>query len=324
MRADRLLSLMLLLHARGRMTAQDLAEQLEVSERTVYRDIEALSVAGVPVYTQPGTNGGVFLDENYRISLTGLSKAEVMSLFVSSDTGPLSDLGLARAVEDTLLKLFAALPSIHRQEVERMRQRLHIDPADWFQLVEPLPCLSILQQAVWEDRKVDITYQPVEGAQIKRTIEAYALVAKGNIWYLVGKESGGEMRTYRVARFQEVTLTDAVFERSPDFDLAAYWKDSSRAFEEKMLETFPPYPATVRVHPDLLWWFESYMTGKYEQVGSPDGEGWVTLRVVYEAWGDALMRVLGLGPSIEVLEPDELRADVVKTARAVVDFYASR
>src|SRR5262245_53049166 len=143
MRADRLISLMLLLNARGRMTAQTLANQLEVSERTIYRDVDALGAAGIPIYVQPGVNGGVFLDENYRISLTGLTRAEVQALFVSSNARPLAALGLDSAVEATLLKLFAALPSAHQMEVERLRSRFYIDPANWFQVVEAPALLPI-------------------------------------------------------------------------------------------------------------------------------------------------------------------------------------
>lgn len=205
MRADRLISLMLLLHARGRMTAADLARDLEVSERTIYRDLDALSSAGIPVYAQPGTHGGIFLDERYRISLTGLSRGDVQTLFMSSEAGPLKDLGLERT--DALLKLFADLPSSHRVEVDRMRQRFHIDPANWFQLVEPIRFFPLLQQAVWEDRLVEVCYQPVLGPAWTRVLEPYGLVAKANIWYLIGKKCGGDtMRSYRVVRFEGVTL----------------------------------------------------------------------------------------------------------------------
>jgi predicted DNA-binding transcriptional regulator YafY len=324
MRADRLLSLILLLHARGRMTAEDLSRQLEVSERTIYRDLDALSAAGIPVYTQSGTNGGVFLDENYRLSLTGLSKAEVQSLFVSSDVGPLKDLGLGRAVEDTLLKIFAALPFTHRTEVEQMRQRFHIDPANWFQIVEPSPFLPILQQAVWEDRQVRITYRPVEGEVSTRVIEAYALVAKANIWYLVGKKHDGEIHNYRVVRFKEVELLDERFRRDPHFDLAAYWKQSIETYEARSREDSPPYYATLRVHPVALWYFPGYMEGRYQQIGSPDEDGWHRLRVTFESIHDARMRVLGLGTKVMVIEPEELRATVLETARAILDFHQAR
>jgi predicted DNA-binding transcriptional regulator YafY len=324
MRADRLLSLILLLHVRGRMTAHDLASHLEVSERTIYRDLDALSSAGIPVYTQSGVSGGVFLDENYRLSLTGLSRTEARALFVSSGVGPLKDLGLGRAAEDTLLKIFAALPFTHRSDVEQMRQRFYIDPANWFQVVEPSPFLPLLQQAVWEDRCVSVTYQPVEGQLSQRELEAYALVAKANIWYLVGRKLGGEMHSYRVVRFKDVTLLDTRFERQADFDLVDYWKRSCEAFERRSLEMTPPYVAVLRVHPAVLWYFPGFMEGRYQQLGSPDEEGWYRLRVTFNSRDDARMRVLGLGTHVIVIEPDDLHQTVLETARAIVNFHASR
>jgi predicted DNA-binding transcriptional regulator YafY len=324
MRADRLLSMMLLLHARKRMTAQELAERLEVSERTIYRDIDALSAAGIPIYTQSGTNGGVFLDEHYRISLTGLSRAQALSLFVSSDAGPLGDLGLADAVENTLLKLFAALPAMHRQEVERLRQRIYIDPANWFQLVEPQPFFELLQQAVWDDHQLKIYYQTVEHGDVEQIIDAYALVAKANIWYLVGRKPSHDMRNYRISRFHSIELLDTHFERDPHFDVAAYWKASCEAFETRSALKFPPYTVTLRVHTHALWFFPGYMEGRYRPLSAPDERGWATYQVVFMSLDDARMRLLGLGTGVEVLEPVELRADVRATAEAIVDVYAKK
>lgn len=230
MRADRLLSLMLLLQTKGRQTALDLSEQLEVSLRTIYRDLDALSGAGIPVYTQSGPNGGVFLDEHYRVSLNGLSREDVQALFLISEAGPLKDIGLGKS--DTLLKLFAALPSVHRDEVERLRQRLYIDPANWFQMPETLPFLPLLQRAVWEDRLVRICYQPVEGGRIDRMVEAYGLVAKANIWYLIGKKTEtGEFRNFRIKRLGDVDLCEARFKRDAAFDLGKYWAESCAAYE---------------------------------------------------------------------------------------------
>ncbi len=324
MRADRLLSLMLFLRAKGRTTAQDLARHLEVSERTIYRDLDALSTAGIPVYAQPGTNGGVFLDENYRISLTGLSKTELQSLFLSSDAKPLGDLGLAKAVEDSLLKLFAALPSSQRSEVERMRQRFYIDPTNWFQNIAPSPFLALLQQAVWEDCVVKVMYQVLEGEVAGRLIEAYALVAKAGIWYFIGKNSKGELRNYRVSRLQDIVLTDRCFERAPDFDLAAYWKESRETFERISMENFPPYHTVLRVHPAGFWYFPAWMNGRYEQIGTVDSAGWITLQVTFESFDDARTRVLGLGTHIVVVEPAALQQAVLDTARAIVAFHAQR
>lgn len=321
MRADRLLSMMLMLQAQGRMTADDLALQLEVSERTIYRDIDALSTAGVPVYTQPGANGGIFLDENYRISLTGLSKSEVLSLFVASNNAPLNDLGMGKSAEESLLKLFAALPRAHRHEVERLRQRFFIDPMGWLQEGEPLACLPIMQQAVWEDRIVKIVYQDSTGETRERKLEAYGLVAKANIWYLIGKKQAGELRTFRASRVASIELSDEHFQRDESVDIAEYWKKACEQFERDMMENFPPYLAIVRVHPDGMWYFPNFMNGRYEQIGDAGADGWTTLRVTYSTKGDAIARVLGLGTWIEVLEPDELKQGVIQQARDVLNFY---
>ncbi len=321
MRADRLLSLMLLLGAGGRLTAQALADRLEVSERTVYRDIDALCSAGIPVYTQSGVNGGVFLDENYRISLTGFSRADIQSLFVSADAGPLADLGLAK--DDSLLKLFAALPAMQQREVERVRQRFFIDPANWFQIAETPSVFPVLQQAVWEDRVIQVMYQPVEGAAGERLLEAHALVAKANIWYLVGRRPGGELRNFRASRFEGVALTADRFERDPDLDLAAYWKASCEQFERFSAEHSPPYPTLLRVHPQAFWFFPGYMNGRYEKL-STDDDGWIRVRAVFDSIDHARTQVLGFGVSAEALEPEELKQTVVETAEAIVKWHAER
>lgn len=323
MRADRLLSLMLLLQTRGRQTALELSEQLEVSLRTIYRDLDALSAAGIPIYTQSGPNGGVFLDEHYRVSLNGLSREDVQALFIASEAGPLKDIGLGKS--DTLLKLFAALPTAHRNEVERLRQRLYIDPANWFQMPEPLPFLPLLQRAVWEDRLVQICYQPVEGHRIERTVEAYGLVAKANIWYLIGKKvETGEFRNFRIKRLSHVEVCEARFERDAAFDLGKYWTDSCAAYEHDSQIRFPRYVTVLRVHPDGFWVFPGFLEGRYEQLAESDDDGWRTLRVTFDSLGEARMRVMGLGTLVEVCEPEELHTDIMRTARAIVEKYSMK
>lgn len=325
MRADRLISLMLLLNAHGRMTAGTLAKQLGVSERTIYRDLDALSASGIPIYTQGGVNGGVFLDEHYRLSLTGLTSTEVRALFVSEGAGPLADLGLERAVTDTLLKLFAALPSAHQAEVERLRRRFHIDPANWFQVSEQSPFLPILQQAVWEDRVVEVRYQVVEGQVYEGVLNPYALVAKANVWYLVAEkpskdavDASGELRNYRLARLKHVALSEAHFERDPDFDLAAYWAESRAQFERLSLEQFPPFYATLRVRHTAFWYFPGYLEGRYQQQGAADADGSVILNVRFDSLADAHMRLISLGTDVDVLAPAELREAILATAQAIV------
>lgn len=317
MRADRLISMILTLHDKGRITAAELASRMEVSERTIYRDLEALGAAGIPVYTQPGQNGGIFLDEDYRVALTDLSTPEVRALFVSSGGGPLKDLGLARPAEHTMLKLMAALPYRQRTEAQRMRQRFHIDPKNWFQVVELSPFLPMLQQAVWEDNVIIVEYRPVEGAHSQRTLEAYGLVAKANLWYLVARKPNGAMRTYRVSRFSHVALTGEHYQRDPTFDLAAYWDAARAQFEQASNAINPPYSAVLRVHDDAIWYFPAYMSGRYETLETLNG--WTTVRVQFDSLLDARMRVLGLGPSALVIEPDALRDAVLDSARAVLD-----
>lgn len=316
MRADRLLSMMLLLHARGRMTAQHLADELAVSERTVYRDIEALSIAGVPIYTQPGANGGVFLDEQYRVSLTGLTETEVQALFVATDNTSLQELGLPR--ENMLLKLLAALPRMQRDKVDWIQQRLYIDTKHWFHVSDALPVLPMLHKAVWEDQVIAASYQPVVGERRIRQIEAYALVTKVSNWYLVGKEQG-QMRNYRVGRLADIHLTGERFQRDPGFDLVAYWQESCRQFEEQSYRQFPPYPVLLRVHPDYFWVFPGYMEGRYEVTERGD---WYTLRAVFESEGEARMRMLGLGVYVDILEPAALRQQVLETAQAIVQKFS--
>lgn len=320
MRADRLISFMLLLHQHGRMTARELSDQLEVSERTIYRDLDALSAAGIPIYSQSGTNGGIFLDEAYRVSLTDLSRRDVQALFVSAENNPLEELGLKQSA--ALLKLFAALPTAEQSEVERQRQRLHIDPANWFQVVTPSRFLPLLQQATWEDRRIGVQYQPVEGADSWRVLDAYALVAKANVWYLVGKKPDAptqDMRNFRVSRLEEVELLDERFERDPAFDLAGWWRDSCERFERESQATNPLYHATLRVHPAAFWYFPGFMEGYYEKIGQPDAEGWLCLRARFHSFEDARSRVLGLGAHVDVIEPDALREGILRTARDILE-----
>lgn len=319
MRADRLLSLLLLLHTRRRTTARELARRLEVSERTIYRDLDALSAAGVPVYAVGGPGGGIFLDEQYRVTLTGLSATELLALFAPSEGGPLQDLGLGRAAP--LLKLLAALPVAQRSEVERMRQRLYVDPANWFQLVEPLPMLATLQQAVWEDRQIEVVYRPVDGTSRERVLDAYALVAKANIWYLVAKPPEVPvtgMRTYRVARLQRVTLREQHFSRDPIFDVEVFWHAACAQFEREAHERTPPCLVTLRVHPDVVWYFAGYLEGMYTWLDEANADGWRTARVEFPSFDEARMRVLDLGSYVEVLEPTALREAVISTARAIL------
>lgn len=319
MRADRLLSVMLLLQARGRMTAQDLAARLEVSERTVYRDISALGMAGIPVYAERGPGGGCGLLDGFRTSLNGLSEAEVQTLLVSGVSGPLRDLGLAPALEAALLKLLAALPSTQRGEAERFRQRIHVDAAGWGRAGEAVPHLKTLQEAVWQDRRVRLGY--VHDTEVtERIVEPLGLVAKASIWYLVAL-SEGETRMFRVSRVMTAEPLEANFKRPEDFDLAAYWTESCARFEA----SWARYPVRLRVTPELLPFLPMILGDSVrpalEHAEPPDAAGWVAVALMFESLEIARSRVLALGTQVEVLAPVELRESVVAWATDIARSY---
>jgi predicted DNA-binding transcriptional regulator YafY len=320
MRADRLLSIVLLLQTRGRLTAGELAKTLGVSERTIYRDLDALDSAGIPIFTERGPGGGCMLVEGYRTSLTGLSENEIRTLFMSGVPGPLADLGLDDVLEDALLKLLAALPSVYRGNAEQVRQRILLDAAGWFQPTEPVPYLATLQDAVWQDRYVRIVYRRGDGEQIERTLAAYALVAKASIWYLVAARDE-HIRVYRVSRMQNAALLADSFERPADFDLPAFWVKQCAEFEASR----PQYPATLRFAPDVLpvlpQVFGEGIHSLIEQADPPDADGWITLRMTFETLEAARTHALGFGTWVEVIDPPELRTSVIATARRIVAFY---
>ncbi len=321
LRADRLLSLVQLLQIKGGMTAQELASQLEVSERTIYRDIEALSFSGIPIYTHPGVSGGVFLDEGFRGSLASLTSVEAQALALSGRAAPLQDLGLEKAATGMLFKLLAALPAAQRDAAERLRQRIFIDPEGWFHSNERVPFLPSLHQAVWDDRVIELRYQRPDGADTRRKLHPYALVAKANVWYLVGRQVDGEMRTFRVSRIQDVNVHDTHFVRPVDFDLTAYWQAQCAAFEKQALEGDEPCEVLVRVHPESTRTFVSDLTGQYERVDLPDPQGWLTLRINFDSLRAAQSRVLSYGSRVEALEPAWFREHIFLTVQDMNRFY---
>jgi predicted DNA-binding transcriptional regulator YafY len=302
MRADRLLSILLLLQVHRRLTARDLASRLEVSERTIHRDMEALSTAGIPVTAERGASGGWALVDNYRTDLTGLTDSEIQALFLNAPSLLLADLGLRQASEAALLKLLAALPSIHRRDAEFIRQRILVDVPGWQRIEEAIPTLPDLQDAIWHDRKVQMTYQRSDGPT-ERLVEPLGLVAKGSVWYLVAL-ADGEFRTYRVSRILNVTVTNEPITRPADFDLNDYWQRSSAEFRANL----PRYRVDLRATEEALnrlhGWFRFVRV--VEQT-PPDAEGWCAMVVDFEVEEQAVVVLRGLGDEVKVLRPEVLR-----------------
>ncbi len=316
MRADRLLSILLLLQVHQRMTTRALSKRLEVSERTIHRDMEALSAAGIPVAAERGADGGWFLLEEYRTNLTGLSEAEIQALFVKPSR-LLADLGLGKASEAAFIKLLAALPSMYRRDAEYIRQRIYVDMSGWRRSEEAIPFLPTLQEAVWQERQVCLTYRRGDDAAVERLVDPLGLVAKGSVWYLVAAVEGN-VRTYRVSRIQDARLTDQPCVRPPAFDLAAYWEQATADF----VANLPSYSATLRVASAMVPWIRSMW--RYARIVNeepPDAAGWIELSVQFEVEEEACQYVLSFGPQIEVLEPQGLREKVIHLAQSVVAFY---
>ncbi|HEX8186484.1 MAG TPA: YafY family protein, partial [Blastocatellia bacterium] len=218
MRADRLLSIMLLLQVHRRITARELASRLEVSERTIHRDMDALSGAGIPVFAERGSGGGWALMEEYRTNLTGLNKDEIQALFLVNPSRLLADLGLGKASDAALIKLRAALPSVSRDEAEYARQRIYVDLAGWNHSQETIPHLPALQEAIWRERKLRFTYERTGCDGVERLVDPLGLVAKGSAWYLVAAVEG-ETRSYRISRVKDVEIMDEPCARPEGFDL---------------------------------------------------------------------------------------------------------
>lgn len=317
MRADRLLSILLLLQTRGKMTASQLAEELEVSRRTILRDVDALSSAGVPVYASGGHGGGIGLDEQYRTSLTGLNEVEIQTLFIASSPALLHDIGLGRAVKSSRLKLSAALPRRHQDMATHIQQRIYIDPSWWWHDARPLPFWQELQQAVFNDRMIHTLYSRADGKVTERWLEPYSLVAKGSLWYLIARRDG-EFRLYRVSRFQQVTLLESTFTRAADFDLETHWQSQSNAF----IDTLREYAFSLRVRAGRVNFIQGLMPGRY-RITEPDrGDGWLTLYFEVESVELARMLVFELGHDAQVIEPHSLWESVLRMAREIVEHEA--
>jgi predicted DNA-binding transcriptional regulator YafY len=310
MRADRLLSILLLLQSRRRITARELAQRLEVSQRTILRDMDALSGAGIPVIAGRGKTGGWSLLDDYQTRLTGLNPAEIQSLFLARPARLMADLGLERESEAALLKLQASLPAGAREQAELARRRIFIDPRGWRDPAESIACLPVLLDAVWRGRQLRFLYARDLCEPTGRTGHPLGLVAKGSTWYLVANIEGAP-RTYRVSRIREATVLDQPASCPPDFDLAAYWDRSAAEFREKL----PRYYAAFLANPSIMRWVR-YRGWRLEEE-TAEGDR-IRIRLRFDVEEEALQFALGFGGEIEVIDPPELRAKVLSAARAIL------
>jgi predicted DNA-binding transcriptional regulator YafY len=313
MRAQRLLSILMQLQVNRRMTARDLAVKLEVSERTILRDMDALSSSGVPVVADRGAGGGWSLLAEYETRLTGLSPEEIQSLFVSRAPKLAADLGLQRASEDAWTKLQVALTPAARRQADLMRQRVLIDPRGWRNPAETASSLPVLLDALWRDRQVRFLYEAVLHETGERTVDPLGLVARGSTWYLIATRNA-ELRTYRVSRMRDAQTLDLPANRPADFDIAAYWERSSTEFREKL----PQYRAVFLAKPCIMQWIR-YRGWRLENE-TPEGE-LVRVRLRFDTEAEALQFALGFGTDVELLEPVELRPRLRDAAQGMLAVY---
>lgn len=319
MRADRLVSVLMLLQARGRMTARALAHELEVSERTIYRDLDALSAAGIPVFAERGPGGGCALVEGYRTTLTGLTQNEVRALFMLASPASLAELGMSQSLRSAFQKLAAALPAARRHEEEHVRQRIYLDPEGGPAHEGPVPYLRMAHQAVWESRRLHLVYRLPFDSRVEWLLDPYGLVARAGAWHLVAAKEN----TVRVLRMSQVVgarLSNEAFERPEAFDLAGFWRTWCAGEEDRR----PRFPVQARVLPELVPIIAQHFGDEVALEGphpTPGDDGRLAVTLCFESLEAARERILGYGRAMEVVAPWELRESVLDYARQIVAMY---
>jgi predicted DNA-binding transcriptional regulator YafY len=305
MRASRLLSILLLLQTRGRMSAQALAAEVEASVRTVFRDVDQLSAAGIPVWAERGRNGGFQLQDGWRTKLTGLTTEEASAIFLAGLPGPAAELGLGEAMTSAQLKLLAALPADWQAGAQRVGARFHLDPIDWFRSAEPAEYLRSVAEAVWQERRLKIRYKSWNRIS-DRLADPLGIVLKAGVWYMVAR-SENDIRTFRLSNIQALEVLTTRFSRSRSFDLGKYWSASTKRFETTLYRS----KAQLRVSPLGLKRLGSFSPTVAESAArtatAPEADGWMRVTIPIESAEDGARDLLRLGAEAEVLEPVELR-----------------
>ena len=318
MRASRLLNILTTLQASGHATATKLAEENEVSLRTIYRDIDALSAAGIPVYSERGPEGGYRLLDGYRIRLNGMSSEEAEALAFTGMAGPAAILGLGSILATAQNKLMVALPESLREGAEQMRQRFHLDASAWHQETEEPPYIREIAAAVWGSAVIRMTYRSWH-AEKNRTVCPVGLILKNGAWYMAAMTEG-IVKTYRVSRILKMETTSETFTRLRNFDLAAYWQENEKRLERDL----HPHQAKLRVSERGLRILKgispSYVRAHME-ISAPDANGYRIVTLSSGPPEQAVFEFLRLGPEIEVLEPIELREAMAIVARDMAALY---
>lgn len=318
MRADRLVAILMLLQQHRRMTAEALAQELEVSIRTIYRDMEALSAAGIPVYAERGAGGGCRLLEDYHTTLTGLTENELQSLFLLFNPEPLAALGADRPLKSALMKLFASLPA-SSENAASLRQQVYLDWSGWNEVEPPRAAIQTILTAVREALQIEIRYRMLNQVEITRLVSPYGLVGKAGDWFAVCAGSSNKIQAFRISELLEVRLADTHFERPPDFDLERDWKERCASVTREAFF----YPVAILASPglqvELHFRFNRNPRGILLQVSPPEVDGWVRVDLRFDSFESARECVLGLGAAARVIEPASLRVSAADYARQIFE-----
>ncbi|WP_159952128.1 YafY family protein [Rhizobium sp. 18065] len=319
MRASRLINILTTLQARGLVTAETLAAENEVSVRTIYRDVDALSMAGIPVYSERGSDGGYRLLDGYRVRLNGLSSAEAEAMFLSGLPGAAADLGLGTLMTGAQKKLTAALPEDLRRSAMRMQSKFYLDAPSWLGENEQPLHLQAIADAVWNSKRIHMRYRSWT-AEKNREAEPLGIVFKGGAWYMAARVEQS-VRTYRIARILDLLVTDEHFEWPGDFDLASYWIENTRRLEEELY----PDMAVVRISPFGLTMLQhnspSHVRNCMDVSPQADDRGWHIVRLPVPSQHMAVSDFLRLAGEVEVLEPVELRDAMRAAVSTLADCY---
>jgi len=319
MRASRLLSIQMLLQARGRMSATELAEALEVSVRTLYRDVDELTTAGVPIYAERGRAGGFQLLPGWKTTLTGLTATEAEAVFLSGLAGPATDLGLGAEVQSAQLKLLSALPAQWRGHARRISSRLHLDPVEWYREADTLPHLQAVARAVWDERQLEIGYASWTRTA-RQIVHPLGLVLKAGAWYLVAAREG-KLRTFRISSILDVRALEARCVRPRRFDLERYWAESVQRFETELYTGEARVAATARGLSELRQ-LGAAVARALREVQAPAAGERVQVRIPIESVAHAAGLLLRMVPEVEVLQPVALRRALLARAQEVAGMYA--
>lgn len=323
MRASRLLQILILLQMRGRLSADALAREFEVSVRTIYRDIDHLSAAGVPVYAERGRTGGFALHEGYRTRLTGFTAAEADAILLAGASSAASDLGLGPELATAQLKLLASLPPESGASAQRVAAQFHLDHVAWYSPAAAPNILPLLAAAVWRETRIRVRYESWKEL-VTRELEPLGLVLKAGLWYLVAGAGRGEPRTYRVSNIKELEVLGATFKRPQHFDLARHWDAWVKDFESRQINA----TAVVKLSPAGLKLLRDVSPASAQAVDTAhkatSPKGWVKAEIPVESIDYSARHLLRLGAEIEVLKPPELRAAIAREARKVAELYAKR